>query len=631
MSNNNNNSNTTSIKRLMKDINIMKSTTLPGLSASPLEEDIFTWHATVQILSGIYEGCNIHLIIKFPDDYPFQPPLIYVHSGQSFNRNFHSHIYEHELGYSICNDMTANFKSHFSDKIGYGWSPGLTLEDLLMNMQIFLSEPDFAKPSNDAVLEMKKTLKTFECVTCKYKNNNSNNSVIAREGFTTDTVTVTDTTDVNEQVADITVDTTTIAITTSHASRVDASRVDSNANASRVDSNDPLVSKLICSITKECYNSNPNMILGYPLFITKDKYNRMHITPILELISYDAFMCEIQKESSKLDNYETVKFRSATGHYYNHWLPIYLNEEHFEKSRITIQNSLTVIRYGVEGKKENDFTPDVVLKVLPTLLNKTILALIKKDIHGSTNAIEVYGHFLHLFMAYLELYPTLYNIINDEVLNFMVSQSYRNKKNVPDMGEFIIKLFLSKYEYGNRKLKRALIDEHFSRQMQWIYKDEPTYQHTSIKPDMLPRIFELKEISLKMMAFNVKAAQYFIKSSDASTIGEIKKTLDQTYGYPDDIVVKNFQKEINNIEAINNYASFLKVVEWDHDIRGTFSLCGKFNDGKRASELQGYTTSKVKKSDEDRKQDWNVFGKLRGKKFNDSDITPYTQIYTISK
>ena len=88
-----------------------------------------------------------------------------------------------------------------------------------------------------------------------------------------------------------------------------------------------------------------------------------------------------------------------------------------------------------------------------------------------------------------------------------------------------------------------------------------------------------------MMAFNLKAAEYFIQKDQF----QMKKTLDERYGYPSDTLVEEFQKEIEKIEKMASYSDFLKVVKWDTVVRGTFSLCGRFNDAKVDSDNRGYT------------------------------------------
>ena len=578
------------IKRLMKDFKRLSKTKSPGFSASPLsEDDLFMWHGTVEIQDGNYEGCRIHLIIRIPENYPHEPPSVFVHSGQPFNHKFHDHIYQgwssSDLGFSVCADVTANFHSHFEDKIGYGWSPGCTLEDLLLNLQIFFSSPDYAEPTEEEITEMKEKLLEFECDKCKHTSKVPYPPIIDRETI------------INQQ------------------------------KPTKPKTIQP-ISKLVCSITKQAFNDQiggegeNDLILGYPLYIRKDRYDRMHITPVLELISYEAFVTEIQKRGEKLDDYESVKFRSATGHYYNHWLPIYINKNHFEKGKDTIQNSLTVIRYGIEGTKENDFTPDVVLKVLPTLLNKTILALMKKDIHGSTNAIEAYSHFLRLFMAYIDIYPELLRKINKEVSDFMQSRKNRNKKVVPDLGEFIVKLFLSRYSYNDPKIKQAILEEHFARQMYWIFKEKPWLRYKQITPDMIPTIFKMKEVSCKMLMFNLMAAQFFIKPFESKKISQtrpppqiqkeswikivskkptppnypqnphiikVKKILDQRYGFPPQTIVDQFQDVIQKIHSVSNYKIFLKVVKWDRYIKNPRDLCKQLFIAKKISEIQGYT------------------------------------------
>jgi hypothetical protein len=41
-----------------------------------------------------------------------------------------------------------------------------------------------------------------------------------------------------------------------------------------------------------------------------------------------------------------------------------------------MKNSLTVLKYGIQGKKEYDFDVNIILDIMPIILNKLIVFLL---------------------------------------------------------------------------------------------------------------------------------------------------------------------------------------------------------------------------------------------------------------
>ncbi|CAF2405466.1 unnamed protein product [Rotaria sp. Silwood2] len=131
-----------------------------------------------------------------------------------------------------------------------------------------------------------------------------------------------------------------------------------------------LMEKLTCGVTKQNVMED-KICLDYPLLITRDNRGRLWLEIVLELISYHAYVAEIQKSGeNKLDFYEHLKFRSVTGADYNHWLPLYINANHFKQGQTIIQNSISVIHNDTaQGFARHDFKSDMALNVLTTLMN----------------------------------------------------------------------------------------------------------------------------------------------------------------------------------------------------------------------------------------------------------------------
>ena len=70
--------------------------------------------------------------------------------------------------------------------------------------------------------------------------------------------------------------------------------------------------------------------------------------------------------------------------------------------------------------------------------------------HRSIAAVEAYCHFLRLFLKFIEMFPELRLLIDKKVEAIIKCKNKGiweavNKKNLGDMGEFLIILGLSKY------------------------------------------------------------------------------------------------------------------------------------------------------------------------------------------
>ena len=65
--------------RLRKELQALLKEPLPNITAYPLDDDILEWHYMIRGPSGspFHGGCY-HGKLKFPTEYPFKPPAIYM-------------------------------------------------------------------------------------------------------------------------------------------------------------------------------------------------------------------------------------------------------------------------------------------------------------------------------------------------------------------------------------------------------------------------------------------------------------------------------------------------------------------------------------------------------------------------
>jgi len=121
------------VRRLYKDLKELLENPIEGISALPLETNIFEWHANLQATKDSpYKGMILHLILIFPETYPVQPPTIMPCTELSHPNVFGSYI---------CLDMLekGSWASEEEKNLPYtGWSSAYSISSILRQLQVFL-------------------------------------------------------------------------------------------------------------------------------------------------------------------------------------------------------------------------------------------------------------------------------------------------------------------------------------------------------------------------------------------------------------------------------------------------------------------------------------------------------------
>ena len=181
-----------------------------------------------------------------------------------------------------------------------------------------------------------------------------------------------------------------------------------------ISSNDDLIKqRLTCSVLKKNYLDDPSTLLGYPIVRSNSKFNphKFELYPIPEMLSYDGFIAEMDKQQAKLDMYFETNLKLGND-FYNCWMPVYINKDHYEKNRTHVLNSFSVIKFGPEGKKEFDFKPEQIFEILPIVLNKMIIGMF----NGKS---EISSAFIISYFQYVLLYKKLCEEFEEENMAFI--------------------------------------------------------------------------------------------------------------------------------------------------------------------------------------------------------------------
>ena len=232
---------------------------------------------------------------------------------------------------------------------------------------------------------------------------------------------------------------------------------------------------LTCSVLKTNYIDDPTILLGYPIVQTKSgvHQNKIELYPIPEMLTYEGFLSEIDNQQEKLDLYFQTHFKTSKNEFYNCWMPVYINKDHYEKHRTHVLNSFSIIKFGPEGKKEYDFKPEQIFEILPIVLNKMIIGMF----NGKS---EISSAFIRSYFQYVLLYKKLAEEFEEENMAFLNERLSKiqdnnfvvDKKIIPDIGNFFMLLFfcnVDTHEENMKKMWEALFDDFLARQMSWIF------------------------------------------------------------------------------------------------------------------------------------------------------------------
>jgi len=101
-------------------------------------------------MTGIYENYCLQLLLTFSEEYPIKPPEILIYPGQYFDNTYHHHIFNSETKdeegkyfKKFCFDLLQNDFLSTSSNANTGWNPSYTISTLLLQVQVFLINPDF--------------------------------------------------------------------------------------------------------------------------------------------------------------------------------------------------------------------------------------------------------------------------------------------------------------------------------------------------------------------------------------------------------------------------------------------------------------------------------------------------------
>ena len=374
------------IKRINKDMKEITKSPVEGIGIVSLDGDPMKYAVNLRIMSGIYEGYCVQLLLTFTDSFPTKPPKILIFPGQAISGQYHHHIFEDyskdENGMpfkKFCFDLLDNDFMNINEE-HTGWNPSYTISCLLLQVQNFLSDPDMHESHLPQAYQIKQLMDSMENYKRKFKIQ----------------------TDKGEETKIHTWKDPYPKMYFKKEGKKEEKKQDNEKDKKEELRIQQIKENLTCFMLKLNYIDDPDILLGYPIVQSVGLgKNKIELYPIPELLTYDGYIAQIGKQDSKLDFYFDTHFKSANNQFYNYWVPIYIDKHHYEKNKTAILNSFSIIKYGPLGIKEYDFKPEQIFEVLPIILNKMIIGIYNGKSNISSAFITCYFQYVLLLKNYV--------------------------------------------------------------------------------------------------------------------------------------------------------------------------------------------------------------------------------------
>ena len=553
-----------SIKRISNDIRELQKCPLEGIGIASIYNNPMEYVINMEIMMGLYQGYKLQLKMTIPEEYPIKPPKVLIYPGQRIDNDYHHHIYSEYLGYKkFCINFLDNEFNMDTNEEHTGWNPAYTISTILLQIQNFISNPDLPSSLIPKKEKIEMLMKSMDYYKMDFIDNEGKKVVHTWKNPYPKMYYMSTKMDVDEN-----------------------EKIQKNQENER--RMQVIKENLTCYMLRDNYIENPEILLGYPIIRRTSEYanNKIEIYPIPELLSYEAYNIQTGKGQNNqitiIGAYYDQKVKAANNEYYNNWLPIYVDENHFGKNKETILNSLKAI------KNESEFKPEQIFDIFPIILNKMIIGMFKGKSIISSAFIKCYFHYILLFKRLCQEYKEEYEAYVNKKINLVKMNDYEiNKKIIPDIGDFFMLTFLSNKDMNTpemKKMKKVLIEEFVTREMYWIFHG-PECGHT-MREKMVNSLKISDEIYLDMFHDDPSLKMRYL-----------------------DI----FNKELHRL---NIYREIINLISNDHDY-----LNNNYNDWKNGKRLAEERITKSFKSLYNEVSEWTrnrIKEKIRAKmKFSD--------------
>jgi len=262
---------------------------------------------------------------------------------------------------------------------------------------------------------------------------------------------------------------------------------------------------------QRCFHSKKTFfedVLGLGIdFTVNPKTNNVdYIKTSQDLFSVSAFKGGIKSD--------------AFGDKYKLFLPLYFSKEHFCRALPIIKS--TMIRLCGEDPSRRYFDPNMVLHVIPKIINTFTVLVSSEGVAASKKSFVGLIRIYRLFLALAKIYPSIEVEAMSRIRKFMTEDKFRSKRYCPSLGNFLPLLMIADRNVAKWTLLRSkYINEFFIRSVLWILKQNPelgrSYDKTTSDIDQrLQLTREATQVGMRLSMLQVHFVSFLCRGTNAS-------------------------------------------------------------------------------------------------------------------
>jgi ubiquitin-protein ligase/stress response protein SCP2 len=307
-----------------------------------------------------------------------------------------------------------------------------------------------------------------------------------------------------------------------------------------------VVAGLSCFHTKSTFNDE-GVVLGVPISFTVNPKKQCtdYIRSTMDLLSYDAF---------KLDQVRQTVWREE----FTHWLPMYICEDHWQRSKILLMKSVLPLLPHWHTTK---FQPEMCLEVFCKSVNTLVVLLCDRGEHFSETVAKSFCMWHRWMLRCIEEWPEIQKSVEKRIGDFCRGESSRSKDKEPNIGEFIALLLVSERFTWNDVVGH-LLSEWMDRQVLWCCTEHPCLDQIGAKDSLsdtqrVELSWSAKPVGRRLYAFHAVFLEIFKRSMSRS---EVAAQYDLFYGQPTPSCLKQISKAFQAVMAMENWPHLFKIL-----------------------------------------------------------------------
>jgi len=232
----------------------------------------------------------------------------------------------------------------------------------------------------------------------------------------------------------------------------------------------------------------------------------------------------------------------------------------------SIERNIAQLVRGALYNPIDAFDPDMILVVLPKLMNTISVSLMKQSetgsvtLHASETALQGYCAFHHLLLKLALRHKGMQKKANDAVEKFLASDANRSKKVVPNLGEWLIYLILSDVPWA--KVCIPYLEENLTRNVRWLLKPHPkleTIEKAPVSEERLKLTWTCGKTSYRLLMFQIHFLMTIGRPANVHP-KDIAARYDRSYGRPSAAMIRSLQEACKGILAVDYWPEFFDRV-----------------------------------------------------------------------